>query len=372
MTTVRAGDALIQLAQGHFADTPALIIDTASLKQTIATFASYAPAITAYYAVKANAELEILQIIASQGLGFEVASTAELAALLSMGVASDRIITSNPIKAPAFIDAMLESGANRFVVDSIDEIDKLAARAPGCRVLLRLAVDNTGSTWPLHEKFAATATETVQLALHAVDVGLLPVGITFHVGSQSTNPYAWNTALRDAKFVWDDVQTHGIYFNTLNLGGGFPAAHDNLCPDHRRSLDAIMEAVVDFPDATTVEVEPGRGLVGDAGVLVTRIVGLATRSGARWVYLDVGVYNGLMETTGGIEYEYNSLDRGGHEQSWTVAGPSCDSTDIMARDVQLPATLAVNDRIAISPAGAYTTVYASAFNGLPHPRVICL
>lgn len=372
MTTVRAEEALIQLAQDHIADTPALIIDTATLKRTIATFASYAPAIMTYYAVKANAGLEILQIVADDGLGFEVASEAELAALLSMGVASDRIITSNPIKAPAFIDAMLDAGADRFVVDSIDEIDKLAARAPGCRVLLRLAVDNTGSTWPLHEKFAATAIETVQMALHAVDVGLQPVGITFHVGSQSTNPYAWNTALRDAKAVWDEVKTHGIYFDTLNLGGGFPAAHDNLRPDHGFSLDAIVDSIADFPDATTVEVEPGRGLVGDAGVLVTRIVGMATRSGARWVYLDVGVYNGLMETTGGIEYEYHSLDREGLDQSWTVAGPSCDSTDIMARDVRLPATLAVDDRIAISPAGAYTTVYASAFNGLPHPRVICI
>jgi ornithine decarboxylase len=254
----------------------------------------------------------------------------------------------------------------------MDEVDKLAVRAPGCRVLLRLAVDNTGSTWPLHEKFAATAIETVQLALHVIDVGLRPVGITFHVGSQSTNPYAWNTALRDAKSVWDEVKAHGIYFDTLNLGGGFPAAHDNLRPDYGCSLDAIMGSIADFPDATTVEVEPGRGLVGDAGVLVTRIVGMATRSGARWVYLDLGVYNGLMETTGGIEYDYHSLDREGIEQLWTVAGPSCDSTDIMARDVRLPAVLAVDDRIAISPAGAYTTVYASSFNGLPHPRIICI
>jgi ornithine decarboxylase len=371
MTTLRVDDNLIKLALAHSDETPVLVIDTATLKRTAAVFASYAPAIATYYAVKANADADVLQTLAAEGIGFEVASEAELATLLSLGVTSDRIITSNPIKSPSFIDAIHAVGINRFVVDSPDEIDKLAARTPGCSVLLRLAVDNTGSTWPLDEKFAATAVETIELALHAVEAGLTPTGITFHVGSQCTNPYAWTTALRDAKAVWDEVKTHGINFDTLNVGGGFPAAHDDVQPDHARSLDSIVEAIAGFPDATTIEVEPGRGLVGDAGVLVSRVVGKATRSGTRWLYLDVGVFNGLMEAVGGIEYQYASLDTHGPEQTWTVAGPSCDSMDTVASNVRLP-EVAVDDRVAISPAGAYTVVYASAFNGLAQPRVLCV
>jgi ornithine decarboxylase len=371
MTTVRVDDNLIQAAIAHSAGTPVLIMDTATLKATAAVFAAYAPALATYYAVKANADPAVLRVLAAEGIGFEVASEAELRILVSLGITSDRIITSNPIKSPSFIDALRGIGLDRFVVDSIDEIDKLATRAPGCRVLLRLAVDNTGSTWPLDEKFAATAVETIELALHAVQAGLQPVGLTFHVGSQCTNPYAWATALRDAKAVWDEVKTHGITFDTLNVGGGFPAAHDDVQPDHVQSLDSIVESVAAFPEATVVEVEPGRGLVGDAGVLVSRVVGKATRSGTRWLYLDVGVFNGLMEAVGGIEYQYVSLDTQGPEQSWTVAGPSCDSMDIVAREIRLP-ELAVDDRVAITPAGAYTVVYASSFNGLTHPPVLCV
>ena len=371
MTTLRGDDNLIQIASGHSANTPVLVIDTVTLKHTAATFASYAPSIATYYAVKANADPEILRVLADEGIGFEAASEAELATLLSLGVASERIITSNPIKAPAFIDAMHALGVDRFVADSTDEIDKLATRAPGCKVLLRLAVDNTGSTWPLDEKFAATATETVELTLHAIDAGLQPVGLTFHVGSQCTNLYAWATALRDTKAVWDECKKHGVHFDTLNVGGGFPAAHADVRPDHAQSLDSIVVSLVDFPDATTVEVEPGRGLVGDAGVLVSRVVGKANRSGTRWLYLDVGVFNGLMEAVGGIEYQYISLDREGPEYAWIVAGPSCDSMDIVANEVRLP-DLAVDDRVAISPAGAYTAVYASSFNGLAQPRILCI
>ena len=371
MTTVRVDEKLIAVAREHSAETPVLIMDVATLKRTAATFASYAPEIATYYAVKANAELDVLRVLAEQGIGFEVASEAELASLLSIGIERDRIITSNPIKSLSFIDAVHAIGIDRFVVDSIDEIDKLAERAAGCQVLLRLAVDNTGSTWPLDEKFAATAVETIELACHAVEVGLEPVGMTFHVGSQCTNPYAWATALRDAKAVWDEVKIHGINFNTLNVGGGFPAAHDDVRPDHVQSLDSIVASVADFADATTVEVEPGRGLVGDAGVLISRVVGKATRSGTRWLYLDVGVFNGLMEAVGGIEYQYVSLDCEGPAQTWIVAGPSCDSMDTVAKGVRLP-ELSVGDRIAITPAGAYTVVYASSFNGLARPDVLCV
>ncbi len=371
MTTLRVDDNLIQIALNHSSATPVLIMDMATLKRTAATFSGYAPAIATYYAVKANADPFVLRTLAGEGIGFEVASEAELSTLLSLGVSSDRIITSNPIKAPAFISAMRSIGVDRFVVDSIDEIDKLASYAPGCHVLLRLAVDNTGSTWPLDEKFAATAVETIELAMHAVQTGLQPAGLTFHVGSQCTNPFAWATALRDAKAVWDEVKNHEIKFDTLNVGGGFPAAHHDVHPDYEQSLDSIVESISAFPDASTIEVEPGRGLVGDAGVLVGRVVGKATRSGNRWLYLDVGVFNGLMEVVGGIEYQYTSLDHEGPENEWTVAGPSCDSMDIVAREVRLP-DLAVGDRVAISPAGAYTSVYASSFNGLAQPRVLCV
>jgi ornithine decarboxylase len=306
------------------------------------------------------------------GVGFEIASVPELDAVLTHGVLRDRIITSNPIKPPAFIEAVHQIGVHRFVADSTTEIEKLARYAPGCEVLFRLAVDNSGSAWPLDEKFAATAREIIDLMLLASNAGLKPTGLTFHVGSQTTDPDAWTNALREAAVVWEAAAANGYSFDTLNVGGGFPATHNAIDPDPRPALESILAATVGYPEGTKLEVEPGRGMVADAGVLVTQVIGKATRSGTNWLYLDVGVFNGLMESVGGIDYRFTSLaDVSGGDLQWTVAGPSCDSFDVVAKGVALP-NLAVGDRVAIQPAGAYTTVYASSFNGLAQPTVICV
>jgi ornithine decarboxylase len=362
----------IQLAARLAATTPVLVMDTAALRERAATYIAYAPTLATFYAVKANDDPEVLRTLAEVGIGFEIASVPELDAVLAHGVSPQRIITSNPIKPPAFIEAVHQVGVHRFVVDSATEIEKLARYAPGCEVLLRLAVDNSGSAWPLDEKFAATAAEIVNLTLLASRAGLRPAGLTFHVGSQATDPDAWTNALRETVVVWEAAAASGFAFDTLNVGGGFPATHSAVDPDPRAALESILTAAAGFSSVTKLEVEPGRGMVADAGVLVTQVIGKASRSGTNWLYLDVGVFNGLMESVGGIDYRFTSLaDSAGPELQWTVAGPSCDSMDVVAKQVALP-DLAVGDRVAIQPAGAYTTVYASAFNGLRQPPVICV
>jgi ornithine decarboxylase len=362
MTPSREDASRVQLAARVAATTPVLVMDTAALRERAATYMAYAPTLATFYAVKANDDPEVLRLLAEVGIGFEIASVPELDAVLAHGVLPNRIITSNPIKPPAFIEAVHQVGINRFVVDSSTEIEKLARYAPGCEVLLRLAVDNSGSAWPLDEKFAATAAEIVDLTLLASRAGLHPAGLTFHVGSQATDPDAWTNALREAVVVWDAAAVSGFAFDTLNVGGGFPATHSAVDPDPRAALESILTATVGFSSVTKLEVEPGRGMVADAGVLVTQVIGKASRSGMSW----------LMESVGGIDYRFTSLADGtGPDLQWTVAGPSCDSMDVIAKQVALP-DLAVGDRVAIQPAGAYTTVYASAFNGLPQPPVICV
>ena len=371
MTTLDLDVDLIELARRIGTGTPMLIMDTAILRRTASTFTSYSPTLTTYYAIKANSDPGVLRVMDQEGVGFEIASQGELAMVRALGISPERIITSNPIKPPAFIEECRALGITRFVADCTEELDKLAVHAPGSEVMLRLAVDNTAASWPLSEKFAASSVETIELASYAVRLGLNPIGIVFHVGSQSTTTDAWVTALESAYHVWQEVKNRGIHFHTLNVGGGFPATHDNLIPDHRAALDLIVAETARFTDAMTIEVEPGRGMVGDAGVLVTRVVGKATRTNSHWMYLDTGVFHGLMESIGGINYRYTSLDTDGTETAWTLAGPSCDSMDVIAKNIALP-NVAIGDRIAISPAGAYTTVYAVAFNGLPVPTVLCV
>jgi len=371
MTTSGADARRVALAVRLAATTPVLVMDTRALRERAAAFMAYAPKLATFYAIKANDDPQVLRILAEVGVGFEVASVPELDAVLTHGVLTDRIITSNPIKPPAFIEAAHEVGMRRFVADSATEVEKLARYAPGCDVVFRLVVDNSGSEWPLDEKFAATAVEIMELTLLAAGAGLKPTGLTFHVGSQTTDPNAWTNALREARAVWDAAAANGFAFDTLNVGGGFPAAHDAVDPDPCTALDSIVAATAGYPAGTKLEVEPGRSMVADAGVLVTQVIGKATRSGTNWLYLDVGVFNGLMESVGGINYGFTSLGTGGPHVRWTVAGPSCDSMDVVAKDVALP-EVAVGDRVAIHPAGAYTTVYASAFNGLTQPPVVCV
>jgi ornithine decarboxylase len=373
MTTLDVDvDPLIERAKRFGTDSPMLIIDTAILRRTAEVFASYSPTLSTYYAIKANADPGVLRVMDEVGVGFEIASEGELHMVLRQGISPERIITSNPIKPVSFVETCYKLGITRFVADCTEEVDKLAVHAPGCEIMMRLAVDNTGASWPLSEKFAASPYETIQVATHAKRLGINPVGIVFHVGSQSTNPDSWTTALRDTANVWNELKNQGIYLNILNVGGGFPATHDGLVPDHKRSLDSIVEATAAFTEARTIQVEPGRGMVGDAGVLVSRVIGKANRTNAHWLYLDAGVFHGLMESVGGINYRYACLDTEGPNVPWTLAGPSCDSMDVIAKNIQLPEDVEVGDRIAIAPAGAYTTVYACDFNGLSQPSVLCI
>lgn len=194
---------------------------------------------------------------------------------------------------------------NYFAYDSFDEVDKMARFLPGCNVYVRLSVPNEGSEWPLSKKFGVEHDEATELLLYARGKGLNPVGITFHVGSQCTNIYNWNTALDKAKALWDIAERNGIRLNLLNIGGGYPIKYTK----HVVEVDAIEKNVNNliyekFPHDVRIFIEPGRAVVGDAGIFVTSVLGKAKRADENWLYIDVGVFNGLMESVGGIKYSY--------------------------------------------------------------------
>jgi ornithine decarboxylase len=220
----------------------------------------------------------------------------------------------------------------------------------------------------LDKKFGVPVEEAVELLAYAASRGLTPAGITFHVGSQCKSLNSWRSALEDVLSVWDRASTtHPL--RMLNIGGGFPASHEEQWLQPGTIMDFVIDQVErTFPAGVELVAEPGRGLVADAGVLVTTVIGKGTRTGTQWVYVDVGVFNGLMEVIGGIGYKYQSVSDG-PTQPWTVAGPSCDSMDVIAENVMLP-DLQVGDRVVIYPAGAYTTAYAAPFNGAVVPNVV--
>ncbi len=350
---------------------PYLLIDKAKLKQKVYSIGKNIRNSKVFYAVKANPDIEILKLIKSLGIGFEIASEGELNILSSLGVGREMIISSNPIKSFRFLRMASGCGVSYFAVDSEDEIEKLREYSPNCNVYVRLSVPNEGSEWPLSKKFAVELDEAEELLMHAKKRKLNPVGITFHVGSQCTNIYNWNTALDKAKILWDRAEKRGIRLSMLNIGGGYPIRYTknvvNITTIEKNVDKLIYEK---FPKNTKIFIEPGRAVVGDAGIFVSKVIGKAKRADEDWLYIDVGVFNGLMESVGGIKYSY-IVEGSRQNKKWTLAGPSCDSFDVIDKDIFLPEPKVGNILLILS-SGAYTISYASEFNGFSIPKTILI
>ncbi|MGH2459178.1 MAG: type III PLP-dependent enzyme, partial [Chloroflexota bacterium] len=278
------------------------------------------------------------------------------------------LVSSNPIKAPSFIRQAADVGVEAFAVDSTHELVKIAGEAPGAAVYARLLVDNSGSEWPLARKYGVETGAAIDLLIQAADLGLQPVGTTFHVGSQCRLSASWDAALTRSAEVWNGAGQRGVNLTFLSVGGGFPVQHTRTIPKLDEIGEVVRQSIADrFPPRARVTLEPGRALVGDAALLGASVIGKARRGDEEWVYLDVGVFNGLMETIAGFSYEVSTLANGPRSRV-VLAGPSCDSVDVIAESAELP-ELSVGDRVYFLNAGAYTLAYASHFNGWPPPTV---
>ena len=350
---------------------PYLLMDKELTKEKVSLIGKKIRNARVFYAVKANPDIEVLRLLNTFGIGFEIASEGELRMLASLGVEPERIITSNPMKTFRFLEEAVDYGIRYFAYDSEAEVEKLMKYAPGSNVYVRLTVPNEGSEWPLSKKFGVELEDAVRLLVLAKKKGLNPVGITFHVGSQCNNVYNWNSAIEKARELWDLAEASGVKLTVLNIGGGYPIRYTKKVVDIE-TIESKIDKVLrqKFPANVEIFIEPGRAVVGDAGVFVATVIGKAARGDENWLYIDVGVFNGLMESVGGIKYHYIVGSRN-ESKKWTVVGPSCDSFDVIDRDVELPDP-EVGNRILIPSSGAYTISYASEFNGFSIPKTILI
>ncbi|WP_461834747.1 type III PLP-dependent enzyme [Desulfothermus sp.] len=364
-------------------ETPILLIDREKLIQNVKSMGNLIPNSRVFYAVKANSDIELLKILKNMGVGFEIASSGELDLLKKLKVPPDKIITSNPVKSPDFIQRLYKYGVKYFVFDSISEIEKLEKWAPGCFGYVRITVPNEGSEWPLSKKFGVELDMAFNLINRANELKIIsPVGVTFHVGSQCLNPYNWYIAIDKAKRLFDMCFDAGIKMKILNIGGGYPISYTKIAPNIREIEEKISSYLTEkFNDDIEIFIEPGRAIVGDTGIMVSKIIGTAKRNHENWIYLDVGIFNGLMEAIGGIKYLYifeqtTPLKEKHNKESffdrykkWTIAGPSCDSMDVIEKNVYVDADPKSGQLVLIPSAGAYTLSYASEFNGFPIPKI---
>jgi len=356
-------------------ETPFLVLFKDKVRQKFAAFRAGFPHARIYYAVKANPGTPLLALLRDFGSCFDIASIHELDQVLALGVSPDRVSFGNTIKKARHVREAYEKGVRLFTTDSEADVRQLAEAAPGSRVFFRLLMDavTSDSDWPLSKKFGCQPRMLTDLVALAAELDLEPYGISFHVGSQQREIQAWDAALAQVRGLFELLANAGLPLQAINMGGGFPADYlvkSNPLSVYAEEINRYLTA--HFGEAIPeIYLEPGRGLVGEAGVLISEVILIARKSKTdlkRWVYTDAGVFCGLMETLGeSIKYPIHT-HREGETGMVILAGPTCDSIDIMYEEYayQLPLSLAIGDRLYWLSTGAYTASYSAVeFNGFP-------
>lgn len=371
---------ITQFLKRRSPETPCLIVDLNTVKQNYRKLSQALPDAAIYYAVKANPAPQILKLLTDLGCAFDVASVGEIELVLQAGADASRMSYGNTIKKQADIAKAYTLGVRLFAFDCMEELEKIAQVAPGSRVFCRILTSGEGAQWPLSRKFGCHPQIAVKLLRRAQDLGLKSHGISFHVGSQQLDPRQWNDAVATAAGIFRTLEDHGITLEMLNIGGGMPTRYrqkiPSLCAYGAIIRDAIRTHFGNrLPD---VIAEPGRQLVGDAGIIQTEVVLIGRKAPQdlkRWVYLDIGKFGGLAETQDeAIQYPICSGRKGRREQV-ILAGPTCDSADVLYEKAKyrLPVDLEIGDKLLIKSTGAYTSTYSSvAFNGFSPLRCYCI
>jgi ornithine decarboxylase len=353
-------------------DGPCLVVDLDVVRENYGAFAKALPDSRVFYAVKANPAPELLSLLASLGSCFDTASVAEIEMALAAGAAPERISFGNTIKKERDIARAHALGVRLFAVDCKAEVEKIARAAPGAKVFCRFLFGCAGAEWPLSRKFGCDTDMAVDVLDHAQRLGLEPCGVSFHVGSQQRRTQAWDEALKSAAAIFRACADRGINLTMVNLGGGFPTKYLRDVPAveaYGRSIFRALRKHFGNRIPETI-IEPGRGMVGNAGMIEAEVVLVSKKSErdqARWVYLDIGKFGGLAETMDeSIRYPIRTPRDGGEVGPCVLAGPTCDSADVLyeKRPYDLPISLEIGDKVLIEGTGAYTATYASvAFNG---------
>jgi ornithine decarboxylase len=370
--TERIQDFLRRRREAGQDDGPCLVVDLDVVRENYQTFAKALPDSRVFYAVKANPAPELLSLLAALGSCFDTASVAEIEMALAAGATAERISFGNTIKKERDIARACALGVRLFAVDCKAEVEKVSRAAPGAKVFCRFLFGCAGAEWPLSRKFGCDPEMAVEVLDHAQKLGLEPCGVSFHVGSQQRRTAAWDEALKTAASIFRACAERGMNLTMVNLGGGFPTKYLREVPavqSYGRSIFKALRKHFGNRIPETI-IEPGRGMVGNAGVIEAEVVLVSKKSEqdqARWVYLDIGKFGGLAETMDeSIRYPIKTPRDGAEVGPCVLAGPTCDSADVLyeKRPYDLPISLEIGDKVLIEGTGAYTATYAAvAFNG---------
>jgi ornithine decarboxylase len=360
--------------------TPCLVIDLATIRERYRQLYDTFDGAGLYYAVKANPAREVVRLLVELGARFDVASPPEIDLCLAEGARPEHISYGNTIKKRADIGYAYDRGVRLFTTDSDTDLEAIAEMAPGSSVFCRIVLADTGSLTPFGHKFGCAPELATRLLGRAPELGLTPAGVSFHVGSQQLDPRAWDAAIEQAGEITAKLAAEGVELAMLNIGGGLPGNYTRPAPPLADFAGAITASVArHFAAPPRLVLEPGRFLVSDAGLLRSEVVLVSRKSTVddkRWVYLDVGRYNGLAETENEyITYLLATPGNKGETGPVYLAGPTCDGDDVLYQHnvYHLPMSLRPGDALDFLNTGAYTASYSSiAFNGFAPLPTHCI
>jgi ornithine decarboxylase len=361
--------------------TPFLVLDLKEVENNYLRLKKDLPFAEIYYAVKANPHPRVVSLLDKKGSNFDVATVYELDELLSLGISPQKISFGNTIKKHEDIAYFYKKGVRLFVTDSLSDLKKIAHYAPKSRVFFRLSVDGTSADWELSKKFGAHEDLIILLAVEAKKLGLVPYGLSFHVGSQQRDVEQWDQSLAQCRYIFETLQKKSIHLQMINLGGGLPSEYLTPTPGLSYYCRKIRSFLRNHfgKKLPRILIEPGRYMVGSAGIIVTEVVLIAKKTESlpyEWLYLDAGLYQGLTECYGeAIKYRIETEKKSSSKKEFVIAGPTCDSHDILyeKEHYKLPSHIKEGSRVFFLTTGAYTYQTSSiSFNGFPPLKVYIL
>lgn len=355
---------------------PLLVLDCDRVRVQYHRLAAALPGVDLHYAIKALSHPSVIATLNDAGSSFDISSMGELALVASLGVRPNRLINTHPIKSGRDILESLQYGCATFVVDNALEIEKFIPYRDRVSLVLRLGLRSRDAVVDLSKKFGCALEDAISLLELGRRLGLRVSGISFHVGSQCASPRGHVEAINESRILIEKVHRSQLHeIRLLDIGGGFPASYATKAPDIDSFCAPIRAALSELPNGIRIVAEPGRYIAAPAMEGIATVIGKARRGNSFWYYLDDGVYGSFNGRLYDPDVRYplraisDSLETSSHPS--VLAGPTCDSIDIIEENIAIP-ELEIGDLIVGSSMGAYTIGSASEFNSLPRTTILVL
>jgi ornithine decarboxylase len=355
--------------------TPHIVISKGQIEAHIESFCAclqFKPQ-QLFYPVKVNSNPAVIELMKFRGINFEVGAISECKLLLDQGIAPNRIRYGNPVKSAESIQEAHRMGIPFFGADSAEELEKIAKYAPQSSVYIRVAVDNSGAEWALTHKFGCKTNAVDSLFELGKKLSLTMFGLSFHVGWNNEHLETWHRVCRDISELAIQLKQKHSSFNSVNIGGGFPAHHGNQTEKLHHISEVILPYLLKWKNEEKLEVvaEPGSYLLANAGTMVVKVIARIVRNNVDWVYVDSGIFQGFSWIMGGLSYKIEALSPKDDEitKKMVVCGPTCDTHDVFSHSVILPDSISEGDLLLVSPAGAYISS-SKSYNGFDFPEEV--